>query len=98
MQIIKQVDGRGCLQMGTEVVSSADGSLAALLGASPGASTAVDTMVQVLQRCMGERFSSEAWQQKLKALIPSWGEELGASAERLAEIRQRSNGLLGLNA
>ena len=98
VQIIKQVDGRGCLQMGTEVVSSADGSLAALLGASPGASTAVDTMVQVLQRCMGERFSSEAWQQKLKALIPSWGEELGESAERLAEIRQRSNGLLGLNA
>ena len=77
VQIIKQVDGRGCLQMGTEVVSSADGSLAALLGASPGASTAVDTMVQVLQRCMGERFASEAWQQKLKALIPlgvrSWG-------------------------
>ena len=98
VQIIKQVDGRGCLQMGTEVVSSADGSLAALLGASPGASTAVDTMVQVLQRCMGERFSSEPWQQKLKALIPSWGEELGASAERLAQIRQRSNGLLGLNA
>ena len=98
VQIIKQVDGRGSLQMGTEVVSSADGSLAALLGASPGASTAVDTMLEVLQRCMGERFASEAWQQKLKALIPSWGEELGASAERLAQIRERSNGLLGLSA
>ncbi|UPM51189.1 malate dehydrogenase (quinone) [Synechococcus sp. A10-1-5-1] len=98
VQIIKQVNGRGSLQMGTEVVSSADGSLAALLGASPGASTAVDTMLQVLQRCMGERLASEAWQQKLKALIPSWGEELGASAERLGQIRQRSNGLLGLGA
>ena len=98
VQIIKQVNGRGSLQMGTEVVSSADGSLAALLGASPGASTAVDTMLQVLQRCMGERLASEAWQQKLKALIPSWGEELGASAERLGQIRQRSNGLLGLDA
>lgn len=98
VQIIKQVNGRGSLQMGTEVVSSADGSLAALLGASPGASTAVDTMLQVLQRCMGERLASEAWQQKLKALIPSWGEELGSSAERLDQIRQRSNGLLGLGA
>ena len=98
VQIIKQVNGRGSLQMGTEVVSSADGSLAALLGASPGASTAVDTMLQVLQRCMGERLASEAWQQKLKALIPSWGEELGSSAERLGQIRQRSNGLLGLGA
>ena len=47
---------------------------------------------------MGERFASEAWQQKLKALIPSWGEGLGASPELLAQIRQRSNGLLGLNA
>ena len=98
VQIIKQVNGRGSLQMGTEVVSSADGTLAALLGASPGASTAVDTMLQVLQRCMGERLASEAWQQKLKALIPSWGEELGSSAERLDQIRQRSNGLLGLGA
>ncbi len=98
VQIIKQVNGRGSLQMGTEVVSSADGSLAALLGASPGASTAVDTMVEVLQRCMGERCASQAWQQRLKALIPSWGEDLGASAEHLAQIRQRSNALLGLNA
>jgi malate dehydrogenase (quinone) len=54
--------------------------------------------VEVLQRCMGERCASQAWQQRLKALIPSWGEDLGASAEHLAQIRQRSNALLGLNA
>ncbi|MFZ9288286.1 MAG: malate dehydrogenase (quinone) [Vulcanococcus sp.] len=97
VQIIKQVNGRGCLQMGTEVVSSADGSLAALLGASPGASTAVETMLQVLQRCMPERYASAQWQQRLKELIPSWGEELGADAARLVQWRARSNGLLGLS-
>jgi malate dehydrogenase (quinone) len=97
VQIIKQVNGRGCLQMGTEVVSSADGSLAALLGASPGASTAVETMLQVLQRCMPERYASAQWQQRLKELIPSWGEDLGADAARLVQWRARSNGLLGLS-
>ncbi|MEB3234161.1 MAG: malate dehydrogenase (quinone) [Cyanobacteriota bacterium] len=96
VQIIKQVNGRGCLQMGTEVVSSADGSLAALLGASPGASTAVQTMLELLQRCWPERFASEAWQQRLRALIPSWGQDLSGDAALLAQLRQRSQALLGL--
>ncbi len=98
VQIIKQVDGRGSLQMGTEVVSSADGSLAALLGASPGASTAVQTMLEVLQRCWPEQMASEAWQQRLQRLIPSWGQSLGADPALLARVRERSNALLGLEA
>jgi malate dehydrogenase (quinone) len=96
VQIIKQIAGRGVLQMGTEVVSSADGSLAALLGASPGASTAVQTMVEVLQRCWPERFASRGWQQQLQALIPSWGTDLGADQGHLEALRQRSNAALGL--
>ena len=96
VQIIKQIDGRGSLQMGTEVVTSADGSLAALLGASPGASTAVQTMVEVLQRCWPERFSSRTWQDQLQALIPSWGEDLGADPERLLGLRSRVDATLGL--
>ena len=98
VQIIKQIDGRGTLQMGTEVVSSADGSLAALLGASPGASTAVKTMVEVLQRCWPERFSSCNWQDQLRALIPSWGEDLAADPERLRGLRSRTDAALGLAA
>jgi len=96
VQIIKQVNGRGSLQMGTEVVSSADGSLAALLGASPGASTAVETMLQVLQRCMPERFASPAWQGRIQELIPSWGIDLSADAERLRRWKASSNRALGL--
>ena len=97
VQIIKQVNGRGCLQMGTELVSSADGSLAALLGASPGASTAVDTMLQLLSRCLPERLASPAWQARLRELIPAWGGDLAADPARLAAWRQQSNAVLGLD-
>ena len=98
VQIIKQINGRGSLQMGTEVVSSADGSLAALLGASPGASTAVPTMLEVLQRCLPERFASSAWQEPLHALVPGWGVDLGQDAAQLTALRARVNAALGLAA
>ncbi len=71
VQIIKK-DAKegGKLQFGTEVVTSADGSLAALLGASPGASTSVSIMIEVLQKCFPSLFESEEWQAKLKVMIP----------------------------
>ena len=97
VQIIKQVNGRGCLQMGTELVSSADGSLAALLGASPGASTAVDTMLQLLQRCWPQRLASPAWQRRLQQLIPAWGQDQGADPARLAAWRQGVDAVLRLH-
>jgi malate dehydrogenase (quinone) len=96
VQIIKRLNGRGSLQMGTELVCSADGSLAALLGASPGASTAVETMLQLLQRCMPERLASPTWQQRLRQLIPAWGEALASDPLRLAAWRQHSDQQLGL--
>jgi malate dehydrogenase (quinone) len=98
VQIIKQINGRGSLQMGTEVVSSADGSLAALLGASPGASTAVPTMLEVLQRCLPERFASSAWQEPLRALVPGWGVDLAQDPSQLTALRARVNAALGLAA
>ena len=65
VQVIKDTeDSKGNLQFGTEVITSDDGSLAALLGASPGASTAVDIMLDVLKRCYKNEF--DAWIQKLK--------------------------------
>lgn len=72
VQIIK-ADGRGGgeLKFGTEVVTSVDGSLAALLGASPGASTAAAIMLELLARCFQERFASGAWQKRLGELFPS---------------------------
>ncbi len=57
---------------GTELVSAADHSLVAMLGASPGASTAVAIMVDVLERCFSTRLK-EGWTERLEAMIPSMG-------------------------
>jgi malate dehydrogenase (quinone) len=75
VQVIKP-DARkgGVLQFGTEVVASADGSIAGLLGASPGASTAVPIMMGVLERCFADRI--EAWAPKLREMVPSYGVKL----------------------
>lgn len=72
VQIIKS-DGRGGgdLKFGTEVVTSADRSIAALLGASPGASTAVSIMIELMQRCFASQWSSTAWRERLARVLPS---------------------------
>lgn len=98
VQMIKQVQGHGQLLMGTEVVSSSDGSLTALLGASPGASTAVEIMVEVVRRSLPQGWASPAWQQRLRQLLPSWGEDLAHDAKLLARVRQRNNEILGLHS
>ena len=82
--------------MGTEVVSSSDGTVAALLGASPGASTAVTIMLEVLKRCWSEKMSTNLWQERLKKLLPSLGEDINPNKSLLDKIRNRSDYLLGL--
>ncbi|HCG75357.1 MULTISPECIES: malate:quinone oxidoreductase [Staphylococcus] len=75
VQVIKDTDkSKGNLQFGTEVITSEDGTLAALLGASPGASTSVDIMFDVLQRCYKSEFSG--WESKIKEMVPSFGLKL----------------------
>ncbi len=96
VQIIKRTKAGGILKMGTEVVSSSDGSLAALLGASPGASTAVTIMLEVLQRCWGDRMESEAWQKRIKELLPSFGKDPNQDHDLLLRMRQRSDYILDL--
>lgn len=70
VQIIKS-DGRGGgdLKFGTEVVTSADGTIAALLGASPGASTAVSIMLELIERCFPERWATPAWRARVDELL-----------------------------
>lgn len=82
--------GRGILKFGTEVVTGADGSVAALLGASPGASTAVAIMIDLLSRCFPERFESAAWQSRLRAHIPSFGRRLHVDAALCQKVRAHS--------
>ncbi|WP_339315263.1 malate:quinone oxidoreductase [Paenibacillus sp. FSL R10-2734] len=86
VQVIKDTAaGKGILQFGTEVISAADGSIAALLGASPGASTAVHVMLEVLNKCFPQHIKE--WEPKIKEMIPSYGLSLLENPELLNEIR-----------
>ena len=96
VQIIKKTSNGGVLQMGTEIVTSSDGTLAALLGASPGASTAVSIMLEVLSRCWSVQMTSNEWQSRLRKLFPSYGYDLHSEDLLLDKTRERSDSLLGL--
>ncbi|MEA0554637.1 malate:quinone oxidoreductase [Lysinibacillus irui] len=96
VQVIKDTEagGKGTLQFGTEVVSAADGSIAALLGASPGASTAVHVMLEVLNKCFPQHIKE--WEPKIKEMIPSYGLSLAENPELLKEINATTDKALGL--
>ncbi|MEH7119154.1 malate:quinone oxidoreductase [Neobacillus vireti] len=97
VQVIKdtEADGKGTLQFGTEVVSAADGSIAALLGASPGASTAVSVMLEVITKCFPEQMKE--WEPKIKEMIPSYGVSLMENPELLYEVHTSTAQTLGLS-
>lgn len=96
VQIIKDTTaGKGILQFGTEVISSADGSIAALLGASPGASTAVSVMLEVIHKCFPQHI--KAWEPKLKEMIPSYGISLLNNPELIRHIHTTTARTLGLS-
>ncbi|ALV45846.1 malate:quinone oxidoreductase [Arthrobacter alpinus] len=81
VQIIKKDAKKGgVLQFGTEVITAADGTISALLGASPGASTAVPIMIELLQRCFPRKFKLE-WQDSLRGMMPTYGTKLNDDAE-----------------
>ncbi|WBO85450.1 malate:quinone oxidoreductase [Hymenobacter yonginensis] len=97
VQVIKKDEKQGgVLEFGTEVVTSADGSIAALLGASPGASTAVSIMVHLVQKCFPQQAASPEWQQKFHEMLPSFGQSLATKPELVAEVRARTSKVLGL--
>ncbi|MFZ1658317.1 MAG: malate dehydrogenase (quinone) [Flavobacteriales bacterium] len=95
VQVIKKDPKEGgVLEFGTELVSAADGSLAALLGASPGASTAVSIMLKLVVKCFPER--AAGWQEGLKRMVPSHGQVLAEDAALIKAVRTRSHTALGL--
>ena len=97
VQVIKKdAEHGGVLEFGTEMVSAADGTIAALMGASPGASTAVPVMINLLNHCFKEPMKSEAWTSKLKQMIPAYGKELADDAKLCAEIRTMTSSILEL--
>lgn len=77
VQIIKRDPQKGgVLKLGTEIVASKDGSIAALLGASPGASTAPSIMLNLLKKVFAERLATPGWQERIRTIVPSYGTAL----------------------
>jgi malate dehydrogenase (quinone) len=97
VQIIKKCHKKGGrLEFGTEIVTAKDGSIAALLGASPGASTSVQAMMDVIARCFSDRMQTLEWKKKMKVMVPSYGQSLIDDAALLKEVRTRTLGTLNL--
>lgn len=98
VQVIKKDKKEGgVLEFGTEVVVAQDGTVAALLGASPGASTAAAVMMGLLSKCFKKQFHTEAWQNKLKEMAPSFGIALSQNEAQLQATRNRTNQLLEMD-
>jgi malate dehydrogenase (quinone) len=83
------------LEFGTTVLASADGSIAGLLGVSPGATTAIPAMLDVMQRCFGDRFGT-AWRPRLEQMIPSLGVALSDEPALFHEVWDWGTRVLGL--
>jgi malate dehydrogenase (quinone) len=97
VQVIKKDEKEGgVLEFGTEVIATADGTLSVLLGASPGASTAVSIMIDLLSRCYKEEMKTAEWQDKLKKMIPSYGQKLNENPALLAQVREETSKVLKL--
>jgi malate dehydrogenase (quinone) len=98
VQVIKK-DAKhlGVLEFGTEIISHADGSIAALLGASPGASTSVYIMLDLLGRCFKEKMNGTTWQNRLKEMIPTYEKKLGDDEKLCEQTRARTSQVLQLN-
>jgi malate dehydrogenase (quinone) len=95
-QVIKPSGALGSLQFGTEVISSADASIAGLLGASPGASVAVRVMLDVIQKIYPENFAG--WKPEIKKLVPSYGVDLNSDSRLAAESLSKTAKALNLVA
>lgn len=97
VQIIKKDDeDGGKLEFGTEVVINKNKTIASLLGASPGASTAVFAMLHILEECFPDQIKNE-WRTKLLEIIPSYGKKLAEDAELTSKMRDYTKEILKLN-
>lgn len=97
VQIMKKDKEKGgILKLGTEIINNQEGSLVALLGASPGASTSVSIMLDVLNKCFPEQMTSDDWKNKITEMIPSYGKSLIEDQQLCRDTRKASAKVLGL--
>ncbi|KFD06875.1 malate:quinone oxidoreductase [Kluyvera ascorbata ATCC 33433] len=97
VQIIKR-DARigGVLRLGTEVVSDDEGTVAALLGASPGASTAAPIMLELMEKVFKDKMQTAEWQQKIRAVVPTYGSTLTENPHLIEKTLAYTSEVLGL--
>ena len=91
VQIIKPSEQGGVLQFGTELINNGDGTLSALLGASPGASTVASIAINVLEENFQDKMQSPEWQEKIRDMIPSYQQSLKDNPALLQKVRQYIN-------
>ncbi|MEC3914913.1 malate dehydrogenase (quinone) [Nocardia sp. CDC160] len=96
VQMIRRKGIGGVLELGTAVVAAEDGTIAGLLGASPGASTCVSAMLDVMKRCFPREFST--WEPKLKEMVPSLGVKLSENQALFREVWDWSSKALQLDS
>ena len=100
VQTIKKTDGEaGIVHYGTEVITNADRSISALLGASPGASVSVHIVLEVIKTCMPQLLQSSEGRARMKAMIPTYDEDikLPQNAELFKELSRKAEEILQLN-
>ncbi len=77
VQAIKKTDGQaGIVHYGTEVITNEDRTISALLGASPGASTSVHIVLEVIQKCLPHLLESPEGKARMKEMIPTFGVDI----------------------
>jgi malate dehydrogenase (quinone) len=101
VQAIKKTDGEaGIVHYGTEVITNADRTISALLGASPGASVSVNIVLEVVKMCLPHLIETPEGRARLQEMIPTWKEDLklSGSADRFRTVRAQASAALQLAA
>jgi len=99
VQAIKKTDGEaGIVHFGTEVLTSADRSMSALLGASPGASVCVNIVTEVIRKSFPHLTEGEEGRKRLQSIIPTYGTDyrLPENAAKFAELQRKAKAALQL--
>jgi malate dehydrogenase (quinone) len=99
VQVIKKDPTHGgVLQFGTELIAASDRSIVALLGASPGASTAVWIMLQIIEHNFPQELRTKRWEATVKEMIPSFGQSLIENAPLCQQLRAETAAILNINS
>ena len=96
VQVIKPIVGPrfGSLEFGTALINNSEGTIAGLLGASPGASIAPAAMLELLERCFGHKMVE--WGDKIKEMVPSYGVKLSTDKKLFEQVWERTQRTLKL--